>query len=188
MKSEFHISLTGHRPQKLGGFPGNHNYNERGYLDLQSDLESFILRALDQYDRVICHSGLALGGDTIWSKAILSVRERYPDRVEFHAEVPNRLQSNRWISQESKDFWNYQLEVADNVTFYNDVDANATLTTGEMARDMELRNRGMLDKADVLLALHDGTDGTGGGTGNAVRYAKQTNLHTIVVHPSVYFG
>lgn len=186
MQTELHISLTGHRPTKLGGYPSRSDYNAKGYADLQADLERYMERALDTYDRVIGHSGLALGADTIWSNAILSVRERYPNRVEFHAEIPNRLQPNRWITSADIDYWHHQVDTADNVTFYNnDVDFGSSLSTGEMARDLELRNRGMLDKADVLLAVYDGSKG---GTGNAVRYAQQTNLETVVVHPDVYFG
>lgn len=180
MGQELHISLTGHRPTKLGGY-GNHP----GYVALQQDLEKYIENALAKYQRVVGHSGLALGADTIWSKAILAMCDRYPERVEFHAEVPNRLQPNRWVSQSDKDYWFYQVEIADDVTFYNDIDFGGSLTSGEMARDMELRNRGMLDKADVLLAIHDGSTG---GTGNAVRYANTINLNTVTVHPSVYFG
>ncbi|MCR6108624.1 hypothetical protein HXA32_20345 [Salipaludibacillus agaradhaerens] len=55
---------------------------------------------------------------------------------------------------------------------------------GLAAEFLDLRNNGMLDHSDVLLALYDGSSS---GTGNAVAYARKINLETHVVHPSVYF-
>ena len=98
--SVIHIGFTGHRPNKLGGY----DLTQPGYRNLQADLESYIRRNLDVYDTVVGHSGLALGGDTIWSKAILSMKDQYPGRVLFHAEIPMLEQHESWFKQSDIDF------------------------------------------------------------------------------------
>lgn len=182
-KKIIHISFTGHRPNKLGGY----NLDAHpGYRQMQWDLETYIERNLKVYDVVWGHSGLALGGDTIWSKAILAMKDRYPDRVFFHAEIPMLEQPDCWFRKSDIDFWHEQVERADAKTIYGSLEGLAKPERDrEAVRLMDVRNHGMLDHADVLLALYNGTKG---GTDNAVQYAKKIGLTTYIVHPSVYFG
>lgn len=176
-----HIGFTGHRPNKLGGY----DLSAQGYRDLQDDLETYIERNLQVFDFVIGHSGLALGGDTIWSKAILSMKEKYPGRVLFHAEIPMMEQAEAWFKQSDIDFWHEQVERADFKSVYGSLAGRSDSERKKLAaKFLNVRNEGMLDHSNVLLALHDGTSG---GTGNAVAYAKKTNLVTHTVHPNVYF-
>lgn len=181
-KRELHIGFTGHRPNKLGGY----NLETPAYKALQRDLELYIEKNLNAFDVVVGHSGLALGGDTIWSKAILAMREKYPDRVIFYAEIPFMEQAEAWFKESDIKFWEQQIEESDRRSIYGSL---AGLSKEDRKRAsvkyLNARNEGMLDHSDVLLALHDGSSG---GTGNAVKYAKQTNLTTHIVHPSVYFG
>ncbi|WP_078598587.1 DUF4326 domain-containing protein [Evansella clarkii] len=180
-KTVIHIGFTGHRPNKLGGY----DLTAPGYLNLQEDLETYIKRNLEVFDMVVGHSGLALGGDTIWSKAILAMKEKYPGRVQFHAEIPMMEQASAWFKKSDIDFWHEQVERADFTSVYGSLDGvEEHKRRGLAAKFLNLRNEGMLDHSNVLLALHDGSSG---GTGNAVAYAKETNLVTHVVHPSVYF-
>lgn len=178
MTKTLHISLTGHRPNKLGGY--NIQINE--YKKLQADLEQYILYQLQSYDVVVGHSGLALGADTIWSKAILSMRNKYPNRVKFHAEIPFMNQHGRWFKQSDIDFWFEQVDNADFKSVYADLDSSAT--TQQVAKALNDRNIGMLDHADILLAVWDGTSG---GTGNAVKYAESKNQPVQFIDPSNYF-
>lgn len=181
-KAIIHIGFTGHRPKKLGGY----NLNTQGYLNLQEDLETYIQRLLDAgFKEVVGHSGLALGGDTVWSKAILAMKEKHPGRVLFHAEIPMMEQPNAWFKQSDIDFWHEQVERADFKSVYGSLEGVDENKRRKLAsKFLDLRNEGMLDHSDVLLALYDGSSG---GTGNAVKYAKKINLVTHTVHPSVYF-
>lgn len=175
------ISLTGHRPQKLGGF----DISTNNYLLLQQDLEIYIEKNLAVHQKVIGHSGLALGADTIWSKAILAMRKKYPNRVELHAHIPMLEQSSVWFNKTDIDFWQEQVDTADHKTVYGSLaDIPQDKRGRESGRLLDVRNHGMLDSGDVLLALWDGTTS---GTGNAVKYAETTSLTTIIVHPEVYF-
>lgn len=180
-KTTVHIGFTGHRPGKLGGY----DILSQGYINLQHDLEAYIERNLEMFDIVIGHTGLALGGDTIWSKAILAMKEKYPRRVFFHADIPMMEQAEAWFKQSDIDFWYEQIERADFKTVYGSLAGVEKHERRELASKLlNLRNEGMLDHSDVLLALYDGTSG---GTENAVKYAKKINLVTHSVHPNVYF-
>lgn len=176
-----HLGFTGHRPNKLGGY----DLSALGYVHLQQDLETYIERNLEVFDVVICHSGLALGGDTVWSKAILAMKEKHPGRVLFHAEIPFMEQPEAWFKQSDIDFWHEQVERADFKSVSGSLKGLDNPKRKQMAvKYLNDRNDGMVDQIDVLLALWDGSKS---GTGNAVKYAKKINLVTHTVHPSVYF-
>lgn len=189
VKSVVHIGFTGHRPDKLAGY----DLSVPGYREMQDDLEYYIRRNLEVYDQVVGHSGLALGGDTIWSKAILAMKDAYPGRVLFHAEIPMMEQPEAWFKSCDIEFWHKQVRHADFKTVYGSL-AECNKISDKKKRDaarkkraadfMDLRNKGMLDHSDMLLALHNGSKG---GTGNAVAYAKEIDLEMYVVHPNVYF-
>lgn len=180
--SIIHIGFTGHRPNKLGGY----DLSKPSYMALQHDLEVYIERNLAVYQTVVGHSGLALGGDTIWSKAILAMRAKYPGRVLFHAEIPMMEQASVWIGKQDVAFWHKQVESADFKTVYGSLAGKSDAERRHLsAKYLNLRNEGMLGHSNVLLALWNGTSG---GTGNAVAYAKKTGLTTYIVHPDVYFA
>lgn len=177
------IGFTGHRPKKLGGY----NLNTVEYKQLQADLEQYIERNLAAYDTVIGHSCLALGGDTVWSKAILAMREKYPNRVHLHAEIPMMEMAEAWYKQQDVDFFHAQIEQASESTVYGSL---IEYTDKAKRRSMAIKfmddgSKGMIDHVDMLLALCDGSKS---GTQNAVDYANERNTHTFVVHPTVYFG
>ena len=86
------ISLTGHRPDKLAGYDMTNDYYNR----LRQRLIRIIERSLAQYPTVECHSGMALGADTVWAEAIIACRDKYgKDRVPFVAEIPDYNQPGR---------------------------------------------------------------------------------------------
>lgn len=182
-QTAIHVGLTGHRPKKLGGY----RINTPAYLRLQQDLELYITYQLQRYDIVVGHSGLALGADTIWSKAILAMRERYPDRVQFHAEIPMMEQPSKWFAKSDIDFWHKQIDEADFKSVYGDLSGCKNDKERRRLATMLLnkRNEGMLDHSDILLAVWDGTSG---GTGNAVKYARKTGLEVVRIDPTKYFS
>lgn len=177
--SIIHISLTGHRPTKLGGY----DISQSPYKKLQDDLEQYIQYQLQSHDIVVGHSGLALGADTIWSKAILSMKEQYPGRVEFHAEIPFMTQHSKWFKKSDIDFWHEQVNAADGQSVYADFDSS--VSNQEAGKALNDRNIGMIDHADILLALWDGSHG---GTGNAVKYARSNQLPIQFIDPKNYFN
>lgn len=176
--STIHIALTGHRPSKLGGY----NLNTPAYQTLKHDLEQYILYQLQTHQIVWCHSGLALGADTIWSMAILNMKSRYPSRVKFHAEIPMMTQSNRWFKQSDINFWHTQIQKCDNSTLYS---TQETMTTYQAAKALDDRNKGMVDHCDILLTIWNGSSG---GTKNAKDYAESVGKKIQPIDPTNYFN
>lgn len=177
-----HLALTGHRPKKLAGY----NLTVPFYKHLQEDLEIFIGIQLESFDKVICHSGLALGADTVWSKAIIAMKEKHPNNVQFYAEVPMLSQPSVWFNKEDVSFWHRQMELADKQNIYGSLDGLTEKERRYMAiKLLDERNKGMIDQSDMLLAVWDGSKG---GTYNAVKYAKEKGLEIFTIKPETYYN
>lgn len=187
--STIHIALTGHRPPNLGGY----NIHTPEYQRLQADLEQYIKYQLSQHTTVWCHSGLALGADTVWSKAILSMKKKYPNNVFFHAEIPFLEQAHPWFKKSDVQFWNEQVERADDKTVY-DPSFGAYKTSHSNADQkrraanfLQKRNIGMIDHADVLLAVYNNVSKEHSGTYNAIQYAQSQHKDIVFIDSNTYF-
>lgn len=189
MTKTIHIALTGHRPPKLDGY----NINTPKYQALMHDLKEYIRFQLKTHDIVWCHSGLALGADTIWSKAILEMKAEYPNRVFFHAEIPFWEQPNSWFKSSDINFWQEQVDSADARSVYDPdfgqfkkLEPNDYAQKRRASKALQDRNIGMIDHADVLLAVYDGK--SNGGTRNAINYATDQNKTIQFIETQRYFG
>lgn len=152
------IAFTGHRPDKLGGYKlPNPTYL---YVCQQIDL---ILRELKP-DKIF--SGMALGVDQ-WAANIA-----YRLGIPFIAAVPFLGQEKAW-PQKSQQTYNALLKLAESVVFVSD--------GGYSAAKMQIRNQYMVDNCDKLIAIWDGSQG---GTGNCVEYAKSKNREIILIDPA----
>lgn len=157
---KFVISLTGHRPDKLWGY----NLTDSHYIDLQTKLETLIQQALNKHDVIECHSGMALGADTIWAQAIVSMKKRYPNNVIFVADIPCEGQESVWPPSSQKHYTQL-LQLADKKIYYSEKYTRSC---------MQQRNIGMIDAANVLIAITNGD--IHGGTANAIAYAQKTRV------------
>ena len=164
----YSIALTGHRPQALAGY----NLSAPFYTALEEGLLSIARRALERYGKLVLHSGMALGADTVWSKAILRLREEFPEDVYFVAEVPVRTQPDRWIGERDRDLWREHVKTADQVRIYGEVYS---------VRWLHARNHGMIDAADLLIAVWNGSET--GGTAEAVGYAQKHGTRLWRIDP-----
>lgn len=165
------ISLTGHRPTKLAGYDLRNNF----YTRLRKRLIRIIERSLDKYPIVECHSGMALGADTVWAQAIIDCRHRFgEERVRFVADIPDYTQSSRW-NADSKRLWKAILDRADEIRTYNKNDGKS------YAYVLNQRNIGMIDACDILIAVYNG-DKTG-GTANGFNYGKEKGKYITIIAP-----
>lgn len=138
------LSGTGHRPNKLGG------YGTPAFEELVA-LASWYLRT-HPADVVI--SGMALGWDQALAVAALRIG------IPVHAFVPCEGHSSNW-PDESQRYYAKILKRCAVVSI-----APVPYTPAAMMK----RNKDMVDSSDVVLALWDGS---AGGTGNCVRYARK---------------
>lgn len=148
---------TGHRPNKLGGYSG------AAHLKLVSLAKDYLSRERDNVTEVI--SGMALGWDQALAEACCELG------VPWTAAVPCLNQEKMW-PPESKEKYNRLLWGARRVV---------NVTNREYAWDcMQLRNEWMVKNCDAVLALWDGSPG---GTGNCLRYAREQGKEIINLWP-----
>lgn len=168
--NEFHIALTGHRPQKLAGYNLNQPYYKKMHAKLVDIIEQTIQSHPDT--TIWVHSGMALGADTVWGFAAKTAIANHPGLVKFHAEIPIMTQADKWFNQLDKDRWKILYDLADEKTIYAEAYSPVV---------MQERNVGMIDHADALIAIWDGSKS---GTANAVKYARTKDMPTLYLKPN----
>lgn len=151
------VAFTGHRPNKLGGYKlPNPTYN---YVCQQ--IEKTLLA--EKPDEAII--GMALGIDQ-WAANIC-----HKLGIPFTAAVPFVGQEKAWPESSQKTYHKL-LKLSKKVVI---------VCEGEYeAIKMQIRNQWMVNNSDKLIAVWDGTNG---GTGNCVKYAKSVNKDIIYINP-----
>lgn len=180
------VSITGHRPNKLGGY----NYNNKQNKTIRNKLYK-ILRALilnryylfGETDFTVV-SGLALGIDTYSIHSVillqLQLEIEYPDiNIYYECAIPYKQQPNNWVSKSDvKRYYNY-IQLAHQVTYVDELESYKIKgLKPEVHNDLKLtkRNYYMVDKANIIVAVWNGSNG---GTKNCIEYAK-TQKVTII--------
>jgi uncharacterized phage-like protein YoqJ len=151
-------AFTGHRPNKLGGY----KLPNPTYIHVCQQID-ITLRELKP-ERVI--SGMALGIDQ-WAANIA-----HKLSIPFIAAVPFLGQESAWPAQ-SQQTYHKLLKLAAETVIVCEGSYEAV--------KMQRRNEWMVDRCDVLIAVWDGTPG---GTGNCVNYAKSINKEIIRINPA----
>jgi uncharacterized phage-like protein YoqJ len=108
---------------------------------------------------------MALGVDQ-WAANIA-----YKLGIPFIAAVPFEGQEKAWPEQSQKVF---------NILIGKVAEVVIVSPGGYTAYKMQVRNEWMVDRADKVIAIWDGTPG---GTGNCVNYAKSKNKEIIFINP-----
>ena len=148
--------FTGHRPEKLF-----EQYDE-------SEIYNRILAAIstaieDGYTTFVC--GGSRGADFLFAEAVIELKSTHPGiRLEFM--LPCRNQSELW-SREDRDRYSSLLELGDSVFCLSD-----KYTPG----CMQNRNRVMVDRSSLLIAVWNGTEG---GTEYTYKYARKRKLRIV---------
>ena len=167
------ISLTGHRPSNLAGY----NLKQPYYDRLRQRLIRIIERSLDNYEIVECHSGMALGADTVWAQAIVECQQKYgKDRIKFIAEIPSEQQPSRWQEKDQK-MWHYLMSKADSFNEYSEANKGKSYPY-----ILNQRNIGMIKACDILIAVYDDKIKKG-GTANGVRDGIRMNKFISYIRP-----
>lgn len=152
------VAFTGHRPNKLGGY----NLPNQTYIYVCQQIEK-TLKELNP-EKII--SGMALGVDQ-WATSI-AIKLGIP----FIAAIPFIGQERVW-PESSKRTYHLLLKKASE---------QVIVSEGEYtAHKLQIRNEWMVDRCNKLIAIWNGTNG---GTGNCVNYAKSINKDIIVIDPS----
>lgn len=106
-----------------------------------------------------CISGMALGADTLFAKAVIRMK-RMGWPVKLIAAVPFAGQESRWNAGAKAEFHRILQEA----------DQTVTVSEGSYAPwKMQVRNEWMVNHSDFVLAIWEGTQK--GGTWNCIKYA-----------------
>lgn len=147
------ICGTGHRPTKLGG------YSVKAFNDLIFFAEKWLKENKIKATGVI--SGMALGWDQ--ALAIAAIR----NGINLTCAIPFKGQELAWPSDSQKLF-NRILDKSQEI-FY--------VSKGSYSPSkMQIRNKWMVDRSDLVLAMWDGSSG---GTANCIKYAEGKNKTVI---------
>lgn len=156
------LAFTGHRSDKLGGYK------------LPNPTYTKVCQAIDaklrelKPEKVI--SGMAQGVDQ-WGAYIA-----YKLGIPFIAAVPFAGQEKMWPDA-SKKAYNDLLKLATGIV---------VVSEGEFTpAKMQIRNEWMVDKADMMLAIWDGTPG---GTANCIAYAEKVGKPIVRINPKELTG
>ncbi len=145
-----------------------------GHREIPAGEQSNILRRtadaiLSLYDRgyrTFCAGG-ALGFDTIAARAVIALRQKYPD-IRLHLILPCRDQTAKWSAPDRLLYETIKRE-ANEITY----------TAESYTRDCMLkRNRQLVEESSVCICyLKKRT----GGTAYTVNYAEQKGLQIIEI-------
>lgn len=166
MNLEYTCCFTGHRPNKLYGYDP---YAE-GNTKLLFQLRDIIVEHIEVHNVDTFITGMALGIDTWAARIVLKLKEKYPD-LKLVAAVPCKNHSGKWIKK-SQEEWQMIIDKCDTVHYVSDAEYTAWC--------MQDRNEWMVDNSQFVIAVWDGTKG---GTGNCVNYAKKQNKQITSLHP-----
>lgn len=168
------VCFTGHRPSKL---PGGYDYNSIKNKELSYELEKEILTVIEKgATHFIC--GGALGIDQIAFNILNDLRNNGCD-ITIEIAIPFKLQYSNWV-EESKKIYFEQLKLANKLTFVDEIEKYNRNFPIEIYHPMKMeqRNRYMVDNADIVIAVWDGTNG---GTHNCIKYAKKKEKPIIII-------
>lgn len=152
------IAITGHRPHKLG-----REYDGVGpYSDyVRQELE----KTFTERQAKLVISGFALGVDQI------AVEVAHSLGIDVFAAIPCDGQEKIW-PKKSKEKYKQLLMLAI---------ANVVVCPGGYEKwKMYARNRYMVDKAGVTVAVWNGTSG---GTYDTVKYTREVEKELVIINP-----
>lgn len=157
-------AFTGHRPQKLNGYKKIDNFETLLLL------EALIVESIVERDVTEFISGMAQGIDLWAAEIVLGLKEKFP-QIKLVAAIPCIGQKSIW-PKSAQNFWNEIKSKADEVVYVNEKEY--------FDRCLQLRNEYMVDRADYILAVWDGSSG---GTGNCIRYARDMEKEILSFQP-----
>lgn len=155
-------AFSGHRPEKL---PWGSNELDPRCVALKIQMK-WELKKLCESGVLGYVCGMARGADQYFAEALLELKTEYPLTLE--AAVPCPSQPDRWTQEERRKYLRL-LAQCDRVTTLED-----HYSEGCMLR----RNRYMVEKADLLMTVYDGTVC---GTGSTVAYAKGRGVKILAL-------
>lgn len=136
-------AFTGHRPQNL---PFGFNEEDERCIDLKKTLREQIINLIENEGVTHFISGMAIGVDMYAAEIVLGLKASYPG-ITLESAIPCESQAAKW-SEALRDRY---FDIA------SKCDKETLIQTHYSPDCMDKRNRYMVDHADVLIAVWDGS-------------------------------
>lgn len=164
MTPQITCCFSGHRPPRL---PWGSQEDDPRCLELKDRLARALTEAYHEgYRHFLC--GMAQGTDLYFCQAVLDLRRTHPE-VTLEAAIPFTGQADRWPEADRR----RRQALLDQCDLETVV--QHTYSPGCMNR----RNRYMVDRSSLLIAIYDGIPQ--GGTLNTLAYAMRKGVRTVVL-------
>lgn len=159
------VAFTGYRPEKM---PFYENRRDARYLAFRTILNRVIVRLIERGCTQFI-SGVARGFDTWVAEDVLALREKNP-KLSLECVIPFPGQADLWKKSDQRR--RYRILVS----------ADFSVITSEhySSTCFFIRNRYMIDKADVVVCAFNGQSG---GTAYTVDYALKHDKIVIQIDP-----
>lgn len=167
MNREQCCCFTGHRPQKL---PWGFDESDPRCSDLKRRIQAAIKLAIS-HGKTMFYTGMAMGTDLWCAEAVLELRDESTDPVlRLGAVIPHFGQETGY-PEILKQRYHDVLSKADECIVLQD---------HYTASCMQRRNRYMVDRSSMLIAIYSGGSG---GTKYTFDYAKEQKLQILWLDP-----
>jgi len=117
-----------------------------------------------------------LGGDTVWADVAYALRDQHHQPICVHMHIPGNWQALKWTDNAVRT-WQKHRDLADYQTLYCPPDQSYN------RRWLQKRNHGMIEQADIILALWNGQPSS--GTASALREARALNKPVFIIRPQL---
>lgn len=128
--------------------------------NLKMQIKNTITELIEKENATHFISGMALGVDMICAEIVLELKKTYP-QITLECAIPCETQAAKWTEKYRDRYFNTIIAS----------DKETLLQTHYTADCMMKRNKYMVDKSDIVVAVWNGSKG---GTANTVNYAKQS--------------
>ena len=152
------VCLTGHNPQTLTILDDE---NSLETTQLRKVLKKSIIELIETENAKHFISGMSLGIDMMCAEIVLELKEEYPF-ITLECALPYETQAIRWRVESQEKYY----------FILRDCDKDTMLQTRYTSDCISKRNKYMVDKSDIILAVWNGSNS---GTGNIINYARKIN-------------
>jgi len=155
------VMITGHRPDRLGGYNENNTIAQR----IKEELKAQITHLLADHPDLELITGLAQGVDTWFAEIGLE------NDIPVHAYIPFSGQQSRWPKAAQDRYSSLLRRCSSAKTICDHPSKKAFLE----------RNDAMIHDCEMAIAVWDGSQNS--GTGYTVRRIQKSGKSVVVLHP-----
>ncbi len=163
--AEVTCAFTGHRPQSL---PWGYSEFAPSFLAARERLRRELCLAVGSGYKIFL-TGMAVGADQMFASLVIELIDG-GEEIELRAAVPCRTQASRWTEPQKARYWDILSRCSEIEVLQDEYSAGC----------MQRRNRWMVDRSGLLIALWNGSPS--GGTAGTLRYAREKGLRLSIVN------